>query len=156
MPAVAFPADSLQQLWEQGAFVDVRVCSEDGQAFGCHRIILGAASTYFRRASLQNLALGRFSGCADPGNACRAQFHGPWAESSSQDMHIPFPGAAVGRVLHSIYTQQLDLQDERIVETLAVSDFLGVAAQKVVCCEVTACMWTAVAAPSSGLHVTTP
>lgn len=46
--SVALPADVLLQLWEQQAFVDVQVCSDDGAVFECHRVVLAAASTYFR------------------------------------------------------------------------------------------------------------
>ena len=48
LAALAFPADSLRQLWEQGAFTDVVLRTEDRTGYPCHRVILAAASTYCR------------------------------------------------------------------------------------------------------------
>lgn len=48
----ALPGDALaaqlEQLWRQGALVDVRLCTQDGSLVAAHRLLLAAECGYFR------------------------------------------------------------------------------------------------------------
>lgn len=110
---------SLVQLWRDGVLSDVQIHSADGQAFHCHRIILAAASAYFR-----------------------AQLAGPWSEATGADValkvQLHIPSGTMQRVLEGIYTNDLRLpdSDEGLLEVLDAVNYLGIPAQKAACCQV--------------------
>ena len=67
----------------------------------------------------------------------RALIHGPWAgEAGAREVHLHFPGRVVRTVLSGIYSQQLEVQDDQLLDVLAVADFLGIASVKNACSQV--------------------
>ena len=95
-------AAPLLQLWREGVLSDVQITSADGHKFACHRIILAAASAYFR-----------------------AQLAGPWSEggdtaAATIRVQLHMPAAVLQRVLDGLYSNELHLPEtpEGLLEVL--------------------------------------
>ena len=115
---------SLQSLWEEGQLCDLTLISKDDQTFEAHKIILAAASGYFRAL---------FVGA---GRHLRESFD---RDRSANEQIIRLPavsGDSLRSVLEIIYNKQISISDENVEDLLAASNYLDIPVIREACCEV--------------------
>ena len=118
---------SLQSLWKEGQLCDLTLVSSDSQTFEAHRIILAAASGYFRAL---------FVGA---GRHLRESFD---RDRSANEQIIRLPavsGDSLRSVLEIIYNKQISISDENVEDLLAASNYLDIPVIREACCQVHHC-----------------
>ena len=119
---------SLQSLWKEGQLCDLTLVSSDNQTFDAHKIILAAASGYFRAL---------FVGA---GRHLRESFD---QDRSPNEQTIRLPavsGDSLRSVLEIIYNKQLDISDVNVEDLLAASNYLDIPVIREACCQVRPCL----------------
>lgn len=115
---------SLQSLWEEGQLCDLTLISKDDQTFEAHKIILAAASGYFRAL---------FVGA---GRHLRESLD---FSTSPYDQKIRLPavsGDSLRSVLEIIYNKHLDISESNVEDLLTASNYLDIPVIREACCEV--------------------
>jgi hypothetical protein len=115
---------SLQSLWKEGQLCDLKLISEDNQTFEAHKIILAAASGYFRAL---------FVGA---GRHLRESFDHDTAPEE-QTIRLPaVSGESLRSVLEVIYEKRLNIHDGNVEDLLTASNYLDIPVIRNACCEV--------------------
>ena len=115
---------SLQSLWKEGQLCDLTLISEDNQKFEAHKIILAAASGYFRAL---------FVGA---GGHLRESFD---RDTAPEEQKIRLPavsGESLRSVLEIIYEKRLNIYDGNVEDLLTASNYLDIPVIRDACCEV--------------------
>lgn len=119
---------SLQSLWKEGQLCDLTLVSSDSQTFEAHKIILAAASGYFRAL---------FVGA---GRHLRESFD-QGTSPKEQTIRLPaVSGDSLRSVLEIIYNKQLNISDANVEDLLAASNYLDIPVIREACCQVRHCL----------------
>jgi len=117
---------SLQRLWKEGQLCDTTLVSSDSQIFEAHKIILAAASGYFRAL---------FVGA---GRHLRESFD--QARSDTQSIRLPaVSGDSLRSVLEVLYNKDLNISEANVQNLLSASNYLDIPVIREACCEVCYC-----------------
>ena len=117
---------SLQSLWKEGQLCDLTLISSDNQIFEAHKIILAAASGYFRAL---------FVGA---GRHLRESFDK--ARSDTQSIRLPaVSGDSLRSVLEVLYNKDLNISEANVENLLSASNYLDIPVIREACCEVRSC-----------------
>jgi hypothetical protein len=115
---------SLQSLWKEGQLCDLTLISSDNLSFEAHRIILAAASGYFRAL---------FVGA---GRHLRESFD-QGRSPAEQPIRLPaVSGDSLRSVLEIIYDKRLNISDTDVEDLLSASNYLDIPVIREACCEV--------------------
>ncbi len=122
---------ALESLWKEGELSDVVLVSKDAETFKAHKIILAAASGYFRA-----LFIGAGRHLRESQDFSTA--------TDEQKIRLPaLSGKSLRSLLEIIYKcKSFTILEENVEDLLTASNYLDIPAIREACCEVCVCLLT--------------